>query len=607
MPDYEFQETFSVNKVREICALSKHLSGQDIRYNDKSISWDGNILYYRGDRGTKIGKEYIIPVQVKGKKVEQFDDEVIFRIKREDLDNYFNNNGIIFFLGETLYDGTTRLYAKLLLQIDIIRLIRKNDNRKTIPVKLEYIHSFEALEEMCNVYIDNFSKQSILIVNPNILENPVHFLESANEGEFTFDISLSNDAKKCRPEIAILRSKYAYFYINKEGLRIPIDIDSKRVFIRQEFIRHFSLAGIYEEDLMVEYIHTRDATDMIIQKILKFHIEPKNESISIHITDGNEVEFGIMYKAAHFILNFLEYGGMLMDNCSFIPNNQAHENIKKHFSKPQFKEYFKSIIYIGEMLDSLNISKDYFITGELLNDSKRLFDLYNLLTHKDYVKISDKSKNMQIGKFSLANRVIFLQVHKNDNDKYEADDLFGSRWELLVHDEDSSSPSLSCYWLYIDPECISDCLIDREKMIRELSEIENLCDDPLFERIMEDVIFLINDYDKSQRRRNIEFAIELLNIVRGCAGELDSVIVNYLQIKKRISKLDDMDREKLIVLKNGSDNAAACCACVLLEQWAECRNKYLNFKRDEQEAFCSWPIYNLVPDKYKVTIQPKLE
>lgn len=68
MPDYEFQETFSVNKVREFCALSKHLSGQDIRYNDKSISWDGNIIYFSESKGLKRVKNILFLSKSKVKR-----------------------------------------------------------------------------------------------------------------------------------------------------------------------------------------------------------------------------------------------------------------------------------------------------------------------------------------------------------------------------------------------------------------------------------------------------------------------------------------------------------------------------------------------------------
>lgn len=157
----------------------------------------------------------------------------------------------------------------------------------------------------------------------------------------------------------------------------------------------------------------------------------------------------------------------------------------------------------------------------------------------------------------------------------------------------------SCYWLYIEPQYISDCLIDRDKMLDDLSKCENLCSDPLVGRIMEYVLVLIKDYDISKRRRNLDFADNLLKISIDCFGTSDCEIINFLQIKKRIKKLEDIDKEKLIVIKNSRDVMAACCACVLLEQWDEYRNIFLNFTVEQQEAFKSWPIYNLVPENYK--------
>lgn len=254
---------------------------------------------------------------------------------------------------------------------------------------------------------------------------------------------------------------------------------------------------------------------------------------------------------------------------------------------------------LGEILEKLNISKDYFITKELLDDSNRLIELYNLLTHRHYVNISDKSKETDIGKYDVANRTMIIQANRNCNGKYEAKDLFSEPWGLMISEGENILGKPSCYWLYIEPQYISDCLIDRDKMLDDLSKCENLCSDPLVGRIMEYVLVLIKDYDISKRRRNLDFADNLLKISIDCFGTSDCEIINFLQIKKRIKKLEDIDKEKLIVIKNSRDVMAACCACVLLEQWDEYRNIFLNFTVEQQEAFKSWPIYNLVPENYK--------
>lgn len=598
MPDYEFQETFSVNKVREFCALSKHLSGQDIRYNDKSISWDGNIIYFSEAKGVKKGKEYFIPVQIKGKKVKGFRDRVSFRIKKEDLDNYFNNKGVIFFLGESIENGVTRLYAKLLLQVDIIRLLSNNKNKKTISVELEYINDVMVLEEMCNVYIANFNSQSILVYNPNILRNFTDFLDSQSE-QISFNISLSTDANKYRPEVAMLRSRFAYFYLNRDGIEIPLNVEQKNVAVKYEEKIHFSIPDIYEDDLLVEFIYSSDSTEVVIQKLFRQHIETGKKSVTLYIENGYEYDFNIVYKASKFIVNFLTYYGMLMDNSLIIEERDLYNDICQHFNKPQLLQYHKCIIQLGEILEKLNISKDYFITKELLDDSKRLIELYNLLTHRHYVNISDKSKETDIGKYDVANRTMIIQANRNCNGKYEAKDLFSEPWGLMISEGENILGKPSCYWLYIEPQYISNCLIDREKMLDDLSKCENLCSDPLVGRIMEYVLVLIKDYDISKRRRNLDFADNLLKICIDCFGTSDCEIINSLQIKKRIKKLEDIDKEKLIVIKNSRDVMAACCAGVLLEQWDEYRNIFLNITVEQQEAFKSWPIYNLVPENYK--------
>lgn len=598
MPSYEFQETLAVNKVREFCALSEHLSGQDIQYNDKSISWDGNIIYFSEIKGVKKGKEYVIPVQVKGKKVKCFGDRASFRIKKEDLDNYFNNKGVIFFLGESIENGVTRLYAKLLLQVDIIRLLSNNENKKTISVGLEYINDVRILEEMCNVYIANFNNQSILVYNPNILRNFSDILDSQRE-QISFDISLSADANKYRPEVAMLRSRFAYFYLNRDGVRIPLNIERKNVVAKYEEKVHFSIPGIYEDDLLVEFIYSSDSTEMVIQKLFRQHIETEKKNVTLYIENGYEYDFNIVYKASKFIVNFLTYYGMLMDSSLIIEEEGLYNDICQHFNKPQLLQYHKYIIQLGGILEKLNISKDYFITKELLDDSKRLIELYNLLTHKHYVNISDKSKEMDIGKYDVANRTMIIQANRNSDGEYEAKDLFSEPWGLLISEDENILGKPSCYWLYIEPQYISDCLINREKMLDDLSKYENLCSDPLVGRIMEYVLALIKDYDISKRRRNLEFADNLLKISIDCLGASDSEIINSLQIKKRIKRLEEIDKEKLIAIKNSRDVMAACCACVLLEQWDEYRNIFLNITVEQQEAFKSWPIFNLVPDYYR--------
>lgn len=592
------QETLSVNEVRKICELSEHLSSEDISYNDKTISWDGNIIYYSGNKGVKLGKEYTIPVQIKGKKVKKFSDRASYRIKNEDLNNYFNNRGVIFFLAEIIEDGTTKLYAKLLLQVDIILLRSHNKNKKTIAVDLDYIGSWIELERMCNVYIANISKQSMLIYNPSISNNYPDIFEST-DSTISINVSLSADGRDYSPEIAMLRSKFAYFYISKNGINIPLIMEPGKIAIKKEELVHFKIPNVYEDELMVERIYSKNKLILVIQKIIKVEYCGQECNLSINAKEANNYEFSIMYKASRFIINFVTYNGMLMNNKIILADHINYEEFRQHFNKPEFIEFHKFILHLGEILDKYNVSMEFFLTTELLKDAKRLIDLDNLLSHRCYVTIGDRSKNEQIGKFTVAKKVMFIRAIKNSDGNYEAKQLFDKPWKLLVSDDGNIKDEKSCYWLLIEPDILADCLIDRQRMITELFEKEHLCEDPLFGRLGEYVLFLIHNYDSSKRKFNIQFADRLIEIIIHHAGVSNSEIINNLQIKKRISLLDESDKEKLIVLKNSNDSMAACCACILLEQWEEYRNIFLNLDIESQKSFCSWPIYNLVPAEYK--------
>ena len=44
------QETYSTSELQRMCARSEFLEESDIHWNDKTISWDGNILFYKNKK-----------------------------------------------------------------------------------------------------------------------------------------------------------------------------------------------------------------------------------------------------------------------------------------------------------------------------------------------------------------------------------------------------------------------------------------------------------------------------------------------------------------------------------------------------------------------------
>ena len=44
------QELFSVTELQRMCEMSEYLDGKDIHMNDKTVSWDGNIIYFKNKK-----------------------------------------------------------------------------------------------------------------------------------------------------------------------------------------------------------------------------------------------------------------------------------------------------------------------------------------------------------------------------------------------------------------------------------------------------------------------------------------------------------------------------------------------------------------------------
>ena len=84
------QETFSITTLQRMCARSEYLDESDIHMNDKTVSWDGNIIYYKTKKPASTGYEFLIPIQVKGKEYNTLpdSDSISYPVDINDLKNY---------------------------------------------------------------------------------------------------------------------------------------------------------------------------------------------------------------------------------------------------------------------------------------------------------------------------------------------------------------------------------------------------------------------------------------------------------------------------------------------------------------------------------------
>lgn len=209
------QETFSVTELQRMCEMSEYLDGKDIHMNDKTVSWDGNIIYFKNKKPTVTGNEFLIPVQVKGKEYKTLPDKnrISFSVETVDLKNYLKNEGIIFFvIAIEKCSYRTKMFAKILLPIDLVGIMNNKEEQGSIIIHLNHIETVKELEEICSFFNENRPKQSYINIQ-NF--NP----KSEDMSEFTVSILPS---KYRNPAIAIVKNRMKYLYLKKGNLEIPL-------------------------------------------------------------------------------------------------------------------------------------------------------------------------------------------------------------------------------------------------------------------------------------------------------------------------------------------------------------------------------------------------
>ncbi|HEY8892895.1 MAG TPA: hypothetical protein VIM70_21940 [Clostridium sp.] len=105
--------------------------------NDKTPSWDGNILVYKSTDTKKSNLKGKIPVQVKGTAVKEFSDDTIsFSFNISDLKNFLTDGGVLFFVVQLIGVNNVKIYYTTLLPIDINRLLKKAKKIETAYLQI---------------------------------------------------------------------------------------------------------------------------------------------------------------------------------------------------------------------------------------------------------------------------------------------------------------------------------------------------------------------------------------------------------------------------------------------------------------------------------------
>ncbi|WP_361920460.1 hypothetical protein [Streptomyces sp. NPDC046876] len=92
------------------------------------------------------------------KKISPF--QATFPVKLVDLKNYYSEGGVIYFVCELLGDQS-RVYAKILLPLDLKPIIDKYGQQKSTNIKLKPVTTNSQLESLCTYFLQEKNRQPV--------------------------------------------------------------------------------------------------------------------------------------------------------------------------------------------------------------------------------------------------------------------------------------------------------------------------------------------------------------------------------------------------------------------------------------------------------------
>lgn len=577
------QETFSISELQRMCTRSEYLEESDIQYNDKTVSWDGNIIFYKNKKPKATGNEYCIPVQVKGKKFDKLPEgnNIGYPAKTRDLNNYLKNGGVLFFvcaIEEESY--RTKMFAKILLPIDLIKIIKNKQEQKKITIYLNYVKTIKELEQLCLLFCENKPKQSFIGINEPIakIQDGTQIVISTLPGKYT------------NPGIAIVKNSLKYFYIKKDGIEIPIPI--KGLITSFSDYVNIQIGDTINEIYPVRYIFKKESTICLINEVIEITFYEENDQITIRCLECSDVNFQTVFNTSKILVTLPEASDVFIGNIHL--NKESIEELSRTFND-EFLNYHKRIITLGQILDKLNLPKDRFKTIEVLESEAAINFLYSALVKGEIVDIPLKNKkDSGIYRQLVGNQKILLEYKKVRDNGYKVRNFLAHdnnvKYELLTKENKLITINR---WFLIRGKDVQYLIFDEDDLLQAMKQIE--------EEEIGSLLGLIFDclhaYDKDQNNRMLALAEKLFSIFEQYCNGLDLTTIIKCEIILRNRELNEEEKKELLEIKYSDNIFCRCCVCILLQQFDEFDIQKKQLTEEEKIELYSWPIINFLQNK----------
>ncbi len=594
MRDPDSIESLAVGPVRD--AISKCLyAKEDIKTNDKSPSWDGDIYIYSKQGKKKEDLLGIIHSQIKGREVDTLSNsEIKYQAEVSDLKNYLNNGGTLFFVVE----------------------IDPNDNRKIfystlLPIKLQLL--FDNVDE------GQETKSITLIPFPSDDKNEVatiltnFYIDSHKQTSFA-DVKLPTfkDLSGNKNVERIL------FSTNKIGLRDNNNADAIRAFVENEICFYAQFKGspapvpVKESGSKMVFSSLINNPVTIDERKFfdKYRISYSARGLCITFAygvklswpiDGQQGKFN--YVAPNSLrqrIASLEFMTALGKSGYFNLGDTRYTMDDPVFDGNKIEREYLMCKRTTKLLEILHIEDDLDISRLKKSDSFALFCLETAFVDNKPVSgithIQEGPAYQDISISNLKIRVI-IAPNEKDNKLTDIEDFFNPKRHIITYKKENDDkyyviPGLSL----LDLDALSSLSnIDFSRTIADYKELSQSNTHMLL-IANETLNKMILSYDKKADERMFSAALELATWLstqsipyissNGC--KLD--VLQLMKRKRKLNKEEDATLKGIITQKE-LDPYDRIGALLLLGKKKEAKAFYKTMNIEQQKGFNLSPMH----------------
>lgn len=588
-PNKTVIEMTSVSKVKD-AVLRTGVVEPDIRENDKTPSWDGELRLYKSQesfsKDSLIGN---IPVQVKGTWVNRFSkNKATFQVEVSDLRNYLQGGGVMFFLVQIKDFDCYKIYFASLLPFDLRRLLDEAKDQNTKQIKLEqFPYKYrDGVLRILTRFITNKRKQGTLL--PNI--RSMLDLNGAEIEIEQLEFSVPSVGLKT-PEAVFedMLQNPLYIYAKPKNLEASFVVD--KIFPEEIITHHTSSVEVNGEVLYdrVDFIRKAGGIKQIkIADSFLFTIHEGHLSFNYNFNGTlNEQIQSLTLLDALVQGKKVKIGKQEMPFSNLTLNGHTPEEITRRLSMLRRAK---------EVLLQLRVKKDLEFGRTPEEDLQKLSFLAAGVLDKTPVPISINGKG-GVGLLRIGNIDLLLSLKKYTHNEFIVSNFFDTRDIVLTKDKNTPKngvPVSPYIMLNVD-------LLDSVDNLN-LDEIApSIMSYPYWDAYGNKIILLVLEllklYDKKRNDDILDIVTQLLSFIKeNDCGMEELCKINQLQTEKRRRRLTKEEIRYLVSLKqSGISLPYQLAANILLESFSEAQLVYDQLEEQERKEFDCYPIKNLWP------------